>query len=213
MVSPGNRHCANCIGTHLFPTDDTLLLRSLFKWSVALTVFSQACNSARASNFRTELKWAELIEARKAAYKQLHASHLSFATENWSSCDRVMELGLERVRECLDSSDWHSNTCSTLNKNTASCNHCKYCHVTCKLSEASGFDIHGVFGFMLVCYSERKCADTVGTVPVPWADHFQCWNFNIFSNKKHGNNFIKQHSETRMVWNYRNADWSLRQKK
>ena len=23
-------------------------------------------------------------------------------------------------------------------------------------------------------YGERKCADTVGTVPVPWAGHFQC---------------------------------------
>jgi len=23
---------------------------------------------------------------------------------------------------------------------------------------------------------ERKCADTTGTVLVPWAGHFQCWN-------------------------------------
>jgi len=23
---------------------------------------------------------------------------------------------------------------------------------------------------------ERKCADTIGTVPVPWAGHFQCKN-------------------------------------
>ena len=23
-------------------------------------------------------------------------------------------------------------------------------------------------------YKERKCADTIGTVPVPWAGHFQC---------------------------------------
>jgi len=25
-----------------------------------------------------------------------------------------------------------------------------------------------------VCRGERKCADTRGTVPVPWAGHFQC---------------------------------------
>ena len=33
-----------------------------------------------------------------------------------------------------------------------------------------------------------------------------------FSNKIYGNNFIKQHSETVMVWNYQNADCSLRKK-
>ena len=27
---------------------------------------------------------------------------------------------------------------------------------------------------------ERKCAYTVGTVPVSWAGHFQCYNINIF---------------------------------
>jgi len=27
---------------------------------------------------------------------------------------------------------------------------------------------------------ERKCADTIGTVPVPWAGHFQCKNIDIF---------------------------------
>jgi len=26
----------------------------------------------------------------------------------------------------------------------------------------------------VVAYEERKCADTIGTVPVPWAGHFQC---------------------------------------
>jgi len=31
-----------------------------------------------------------------------------------------------------------------------------------------------------------------------------------FSNKIHGRNFIKRHSETVMVWNYQNADCSLR---
>jgi len=26
----------------------------------------------------------------------------------------------------------------------------------------------------------NKCADTIGTVPVPWASHFECQNINIF---------------------------------
>ena len=29
-------------------------------------------------------------------------------------------------------------------------------------------------------YRERKCADTTGTVPVPWAGRYQCKNINIF---------------------------------
>jgi len=29
-------------------------------------------------------------------------------------------------------------------------------------------------------HSERKCADTTGTVPVPWPGDFQCYNKNIF---------------------------------
>jgi len=48
-------------------------------------------------------------------------------------------------------------------------------------------------------YTERKFADTIGTVLIRWAGHFQCWNINIyifFSNKIYGSNFIKQHSET-----------------
>jgi len=46
----------------------------------------------------------------------------------------------------------------------------------------------------------RKCADTiVGTVPVPWAAHFQCWKLLIyFSNKLYGSNFIKQYSK--LLW-------------
>jgi len=60
-------------------------------------------------------------------------------------------------------------------------------------------------------YRERKCADTTGTVLV--ACRFQCQNINIFfSNKIYGGNFIKQHLETVMVWNYRNADFSLKNK-
>jgi len=61
-------------------------------------------------------------------------------------------------------------------------------------------------------HRERKCADTIGTVPVPWAGHFQCQISIYFSNKIHGSIFIKQHSETVMVWNYQNADCSLRKK-
>ena len=42
-------------------------------------------------------------------------------------------------------------------------------------------------------YRERKCADTVGTVPVPWAGHYRC------PNKIYGSNFFEQHSEAVMV--------------
>jgi len=38
---------------------------------------------------------------------------------------------------------------------------------------------------------ERKCADTIGTVPV-LSDKIQIY----FSNKIHASNFFKQHSET-----------------
>ena len=59
-------------------------------------------------------------------------------------------------------------------------------------------------------YRERQCADTIGTVLVPWAGQFQCWNY--FSYKIYGSSFIKQHSETIMVWNFQNADCSLKNK-
>ena len=55
-------------------------------------------------------------------------------------------------------------------------------------------------------YRERKCADTVGTVPVPWAGHYRC------PNKIYGSNFFEQHSEAVMVWNRQNAECSLRKK-
>ena len=49
-------------------------------------------------------------------------------------------------------------------------------------------------------YMERKCADTIGTVPVPWAGHsINAKIFMYFSNKIYGTDFIKQHSETVMV--------------
>jgi len=38
---------------------------------------------------------------------------------------------------------------------------------------------------------ERKCADAIGSVQVPWAGHFQCENIIYFSNKIYGINFIK----------------------
>jgi len=31
---------------------------------------------------------------------------------------------------------------------------------------------------------ELKCADTIGTVLVSWAGHFECQNINIFFSKK-----------------------------
>jgi len=68
----------------------------------------------------------------------------------------------------------------------------------------------------LLCYAssrsatilrERKCADTIGTVLVLWTGHFQCRNINIFFSKKlYESNFVKQHSETVMVWNCQNAE-------
>ena len=69
------------------------------------------------------------------------------------------------------------------------------------------------FSSCVVNSRERKCADTIGTVLVRWAGHFQYWNIkSFFSNKIYLSNFIKQHSETVMVWNYRNADCSFRKK-
>ena len=40
---------------------------------------------------------------------------------------------------------------------------------------------------------ETKACDTIGTVPVPWAE------VAISSAKIYGSNFIKQHSETVVV--------------
>ena len=40
---------------------------------------------------------------------------------------------------------------------------------------------------------ERQCAYTIGTVPVSWAGHFQCYNINVFLEKK---NIRKQSYQT-----------------
>ena len=61
-------------------------------------------------------------------------------------------------------------------------------------------------------HRERKCADTIGTVPVHWPAIPNAKISVYFSNKTHVSNFNKQHSETVMVWNYQNADCSLRKK-
>ena len=53
---------------------------------------------------------------------------------------------------------------------------------------------------------ERKCADTIGTVPGLAISNDKMKIY--FPNKIYGSNFIKQHSETVMVWNYQNADCS-----
>ena len=64
------------------------------------------------------------------------------------------------------------------------------------------------------CYQwERKCASTIGSVPVPGLAISSAKILIYFSNKIYWSNFIKQHSKTVMVWNYKNADCSLRQKK
>jgi len=62
------------------------------------------------------------------------------------------------------------------------------------------------------CSRERKCADTIGTVPVPRQAIFNAKILIYFSSKIYGSNFIKQNSETVMVWNYQNADCGLRKR-
>ena len=47
-------------------------------------------------------------------------------------------------------------------------------------------------------------------VLAPWAGYFQRVDLNTFSNKIYGSNFNKQHSETLTVWNYQDADCSLK---
>ena len=58
----------------------------------------------------------------------------------------------------------------------------------------------------------QKCADTIGTVPVPWLAVSSAEILIYFSNKIYRSNLIKQYSETVMAWNYQNADCSLRKK-
>jgi len=53
------------------------------------------------------------------------------------------------------------------------------------------------------------------TVPVSWAGVLAISNARMliyYSNKIHGSNFVKQHSETVVVRNYQNVDFSLREK-
>jgi len=52
---------------------------------------------------------------------------------------------------------------------------------------------------LITCGSGRKCADTIVTVLVPWAGHFQRKNINIFFRKIYESNSVKRHSETVMV--------------
>jgi len=57
----------------------------------------------------------------------------------------------------------------------------------------------------------RKCRYTWHSTGMGWP--FPMLNILIyFSNKIYRSNFIKQHSETLMVWNYQNADCSLKKK-
>jgi len=72
-----------------------------------------------------------------------------------------------------------------------------------------------------VCTLQRSCTCHIGSESVP-IQLAQCRfpepavsNAKIsiyFSNKIYGSNFIKQHSETVMVWNCQNADYGLRKK-
>jgi len=46
---------------------------------------------------------------------------------------------------------------------------------------------------------ERKCADTIGTVPVPLVGHFQYINIKIFSDKIYRSSFISN-STRKLLW-------------
>jgi len=68
-----------------------------------------------------------------------------------------------------------------------------------------------VLGNVYLCRcGERQCADTIGTVPVSWLAISSAEILIYF--QLYGSNFVKQHSETVMVWKYQNADCSLRKK-
>jgi len=51
----------------------------------------------------------------------------------------------------------------------------------------------------VVKLSLRKCADTVGTVLVPSADHFKCWNIDIFFQIKYAE-AILSNSTRKLLW-------------
>ena len=51
----------------------------------------------------------------------------------------------------------------------------------------------------LRCNKERKCADTIGTVPVRWAGHFQCQNINTFFQIKY-TEAILSNSIRKLLW-------------
>jgi len=44
-----------------------------------------------------------------------------------------------------------------------------------------------------------KCADTIGTVLVPWAGHFQCLNTNIFFQIKYTEAILSD-STRKLLW-------------
>ena len=63
----------------------------------------------------------------------------------------------------------------------------------------------------LCTHRERKCADTIGTVLVPYRLATSNAKILIYSsNKICGSYFIEQHSETVMFWNHQNADCRLK---
>jgi len=64
-------------------------------------------------------------------------------------------------------------------------------------------------------YRERKCAVIIGSLAqcrFPGLVISYAKILLYFSYKIYGSNSIEQHSETVMVWNYQNADCSLRKK-
>ena len=48
--------------------------------------------------------------------------------------------------------------------------------------------------------SERKCADTIGTVLVAWVGHFQCCNINMFFSQIKYTEAILSDSTAKLLW-------------
>jgi len=58
---------------------------------------------------------------------------------------------------------------------------------------------HSPAWWATVHHRERKCADTTGIVPVPWAGHFLCQNINLFfANKIYGSNL--SNNTRQLLW-------------
>ena len=53
---------------------------------------------------------------------------------------------------------------------------------------------------VIVTESERKCADTIGTVQLTWAGHFQSQNTKFFKNRLKYTEAIVSNSTRKLLW-------------